>query len=224
MAHAKEGGLAAAGGTATRQLKNLLRVAFGRSSIRARLQRELRAEFARWCEVGEDFAVGDWARCYNHSRERERMRIGHGVVIDGIIACHRNGHLEIGDYTFVGRSRIYCTQSISIGRGVLISDNVAVMDGDMHPASAGKRLEQAMAWADEGRFPDAYEDTTQAAVAIGDYAWIGFGACVLKGVSIGKGGIVGAGSVVTKSVPDWTVVGGNPARPLHTLPEAVRTE
>ena len=47
---------------------------------------------------------------------------------------------------------------------------------------------------------------------IKDYAWISYNACILKGVTIGEGAIIGAGSVVTKDVPAWTVVAGNPAK------------
>jgi acetyltransferase-like isoleucine patch superfamily enzyme len=53
-------------------------------------------------------------------------------------------------------------------------------------------------------------------ISIGDYAFIGLGTIVLPGVSIGRGAIVGSGSVVTKDVPDNTVVGGNPARIIGT--------
>ena len=51
-------------------------------------------------------------------------------------------------------------------------------------------------------------------VTIGDYAWIGFRAIVLPGVSIGKGAVVGAGAVVSRNVPPFTIVAGNPARPI----------
>jgi maltose O-acetyltransferase len=51
-------------------------------------------------------------------------------------------------------------------------------------------------------------------VEIGDYAWIGARAIILKGVKIGKHAVIGAGAVVTKDVPDYAVVGGNPAKVL----------
>ena len=54
-------------------------------------------------------------------------------------------------------------------------------------------------------------------IIIEDYAWISYGCSILKGVTIGKGAIVGACSVVTKDVPPWTVVAGNPARIIKTL-------
>ena len=56
---------------------------------------------------------------------------------------------------------------------------------------------------------------TYASVRVCEGAWIGAGAIVLQGVSVGRGAVVGAGSVVTKNVPDFAVVAGNPARLLH---------
>jgi galactoside O-acetyltransferase len=62
-----------------------------------------------------------------------------------------------------------------------------------------------------------WSNVHHAPIVIRDKAWIGFGAIVLKGVTIGEGAVVGAGSVVTKDVPDWTVVGGNPAQVLYSI-------
>jgi len=166
------------------------------------------------CIVAEGFQVGDGARCYNHSGERQRIRIGRGVVVDGILECYSRGALSIGDYTFVGRSRIYCTAGITIGTGVLISDNVCIMDSDLHSVDADARLGEAIAWA-RGRFPDVYTGIPNAPVTVGDHAWIGFGACILKGVTIGRAGVVGAGAVVTHDVPEGCVVAGNPARVIR---------
>lgn len=60
------------------------------------------------------------------------------------------------------------------------------------------------------------------AVVIGDRVWIGFRAIVLPGIKIGEGAIVGAGSVVTRDVPPFTIVAGNPARIIGTRPESLR--
>lgn len=169
----------------------------------------------RQCIVGEEFQVGDGARCYNHAGERGRIRMGRGVVVDGILECYTHGALAIGDYTFVGRSRIYCTSRIDIGMGVLISDNVCIMDSDLHSVDADARFGEAVAWA-QGRFPDVYTGIPNAPVTVGDHAWIGFGACILKGVTIGRAAVVGAGAVVTRDVPDGCVVAGNPARVIRS--------
>lgn len=56
-----------------------------------------------------------------------------------------------------------------------------------------------------------------APIRIGNKAWVGMNAIILKGVSIGEGAVVGAGAVVTHDVPAWTVVAGNPARVVKKL-------
>lgn len=214
MAYGGGGGVAAAGRIATRRVKDAMRAVLGRESVRGRLQRELRADFFRRCTVGEGFAVGDGARCFNHAGDPERIRIGRGVTVDGILECYARGEMTIGDHSFVGRGRIYCASRVAIGTGVLISDNVCIMDSDLHPMDADARLDEAIAWA-RGRFPDVYTGIPSAPVTVGDHAWIGFGACVLKGVTIGRGGVVGAGAVVTRDVPEGCVVAGNPARVIR---------
>ena len=57
---------------------------------------------------------------------------------------------------------------------------------------------------------------------IEDKSWIGFDVVILKGVRIGKGAIVASRSVVTKDVPDWTIVAGNPAQLVREMPENER--
>jgi len=59
-------------------------------------------------------------------------------------------------------------------------------------------------------------------IKINDNAWVGMNCIILKGVTIGEGAIVAAGSVVTKDVQAWTLVGGNPARILKEIPEELR--
>jgi acetyltransferase-like isoleucine patch superfamily enzyme len=58
-------------------------------------------------------------------------------------------------------------------------------------------------------------------VRIGDDAWVGFGAVILKGVEIGRGAVVAAGSVVASDVPEGTVVAGNPARVVKIIGDAI---
>jgi acetyltransferase-like isoleucine patch superfamily enzyme len=55
-------------------------------------------------------------------------------------------------------------------------------------------------------------------VRIGDKSWIGLNVIILKGVEIGEGAVVAAGSVVTKNIPPWTIAAGNPARVIREIP------
>ncbi|MFN0159989.1 MAG: acyltransferase [Burkholderiales bacterium] len=156
------------------------------------------------------------AEIFCHGAKRDQVRIGDDFIVDGTLEIYQHGQLNIGMRVFVGRARVYCARSVTIGDYTLISDNVTVMDSDLHPRSASRRQTISDDWAN-GRFPDVYTETPGAPVSIGKSVWIGYGSLILKGVSIGDGAIVGAGSVVTEDVPPWTIVAGNPARVIREL-------
>lgn len=96
---------------------------------------------------------------------------------------------------------------ISIGEQVLIAPNCIIVDSDFHAP-----------WPPQKRTVDPGYDRDRA-VSIGDFAWLGMNSIVLKGVEIGAGAIIGAGSVVTRSVPANTLACGNPARVVKFLPD-----
>jgi acetyltransferase-like isoleucine patch superfamily enzyme len=126
------------------------------------------------------------------------------------------GRVTLGEYALVHGARIICDAEVNIGHHVLISWNVVLMDTyrlPLNPDDRRKELEllptrpERLAGADVPARP----------VRIGNNVWIGFDACVLPGVTIGEGSVVGAKSVVTQDVPAFTVVGGNPARVIRQL-------
>jgi acetyltransferase-like isoleucine patch superfamily enzyme len=122
--------------------------------------------------------------------------------------------LSIGDGTFVGHQcSLIVGKSIHIGRHCLLAAGVSISDYDGHPLDAEARRRGETSPASEIR-----------PVIIGDDVWIGGGAAVLKGVTIGDRAIVGACSVVTKDVPPDTVVAGNPARVVKNLVAAELSE
>jgi acetyltransferase-like isoleucine patch superfamily enzyme len=116
-------------------------------------------------------------------------------------------YLRIGNDSYVGfAAEIFCGTEISIGKHVLIANHVLLNGYDGHPLdpfarAAGDRP------SSEGYGP----------IRIGDYAWVGSKAIVLKNVSIGRGAVVASGAVVTKDVPDLTVVAGNPASTIRII-------
>jgi acetyltransferase-like isoleucine patch superfamily enzyme len=104
--------------------------------------------------------------------------------------------VRIGNGTYLNRNTtIVSNLSVDIGPDCKVSWDVVLMDSDQH-SIPGK-------------------DSADRPICIGSGVWIGCRSIILKGVRIGDGAIVAAGSVVTKDVPAWTVVGGVPARVLY---------
>jgi acetyltransferase-like isoleucine patch superfamily enzyme len=175
-----------------------------------------RLQFRSAASCGLGFKATARSNIFAHGAKRSSIRIGDYARVDGTVEVYSSGRLIVGSHFFLGRSRIYCAHEMQIGSFVLISDNVSIMDSDLHPLHAARRRDIAKGWA-SGKFPDVYAGIPGAAVIIQDDVWIGFGASVLKGVTIGQGAIVGAGSLVNTDVPPWTLVAGTPARVIREL-------
>lgn len=127
-----------------------------------------------------------------------------------------HGRVKLGDCALVHGARIICDAEISIGDYALISWNVVLMDTYRIPANLqARRAELELVPARDPRFLAA--EVQARPIRIERNVWIGFDACVLPGVTIGEGSIVGARSVVIENVPPYTIVGGNPARVIREL-------
>lgn len=122
----------------------------------------------------------------------------------------------LGNYSYIGNDgeAIYT----AIGRFCSIAAHVRLNPGDhpMHRMSQHHFTYRASAYfageADEAAF---FDWRRSRPVAIGHDVWIGHGAIVLAGRSVGNGAVIGAGSVVTKDVPAYTIVAGVPAKPIR---------
>jgi acetyltransferase-like isoleucine patch superfamily enzyme len=135
-----------------------------------------------------------------------------GTMFDmGPEAC-----VTLGTFALVHGARIICDSEIRIGEYALISWNVVLMDTYRVPRDvAGRRAELEIVPQRELRLAAAAVEARP--VRIEANVWIGFDSCVLPGVTIGEGSIVGARSVVTSDVPAFTIVAGNPARVIRPL-------
>ena len=129
--------------------------------------------------------------------------LGRQSVVESY-CCINNavGDVVIGDHTRIG---IHCTVigPVTIGSHVNMAQGITVTALNHNFEDTGKRIDQ--------------QGVSTNPVVIGDDVWIGANAVVLPGVTIGKHCVVAAGAVVTKDVPDFTVVGGVPAKILKTL-------
>jgi len=100
----------------------------------------------------------------------------------------------------------------------LSAHNVTITDTNSHPLGAKARADDYHRRIVLGG-PFEKGSIEGAPIIIEDDVWINFGAAILKGVRIGRGAVVAAGSVVTKDVPPWTLVAGVPAKEIRPLEE-----
>lgn len=149
-----------------------------------------------------------------------RLSIGRESRVETRLTIEREGaSLIVGDRSFIGGGDISCASSIKIGSDVMIAWNTTIFDHASHSLRFSERANDVTGWL---RGEKDWSVVAMAPVSIGDKAWIGFGSIVLPGVTVGEGAVVGAGSVVTRDVPAWTVVAGNPARVIRELAEDER--
>jgi acetyltransferase-like isoleucine patch superfamily enzyme len=174
----------------------LLRLGFWKLRLRGRLRLDGLAFIGPGCrlEVGRDAVIelGRWSW------------IGHGCKI----RCHE-GLVSIGAKSVMGQEcTISAYQHVAIGRECVIADRVMLIDFDHGSVEVDRPI----------RLQGIYKRD----VRVGHNVWIGYGACILRGVSVGDNAIIGTNSVVTKDVDSNAVVGGVPARVLRMRDEPHR--
>lgn len=172
----------------------------------------------RLCECSSSAKIYDTAHIANHLKIKKNIKIGDfSHVLGELLTFSHGGCVEIGSYCYIGEGvRIWSAKKIVIGDRVLISHGVNIFDNLTHPVSAIKRHQQFVHIMTKGH-PDNI-DLSEEDTIIGNDVWIGCMAIILKGVTIGEGAVIGAGSVVTKDVPPYTINGGNPARVIRVIP------
>lgn len=111
---------------------------------------------------------------------------------------HKKAEIIIGHHSSIGDySQIHSGGTVDIGNYVLISWDVDILGTDYHSVGGGV--------------------LKPSEIKIEDHVWIGCKSIILKNVTIGQGAVIGAGSVVTKDVPPYTLVAGNPAKPIRPV-------
>lgn len=128
-------------------------------------------------------------------KKGNNILFGYKVILFNDVAFYLDSSqafITIGDKTYINRrTEIKCQDKVTIGEKCAISWDVVIMDSDYHSINAKSSI---------------------APVKIGNNVWIGCKSIILKGVNVGDGAIITAGSVVSRDVPPNTLVGGNPAK------------
>ncbi len=142
------------------------------------------------------------------------IEVGRDCLIDGSLVTEApNSRLQIGSNVSIGGgSLLAAVQSILVEDDVLISYHCIVTDSDNHSIRYSLRKNDLHEWL-AGRHDWSKVNTEPVRICKG--AWLGARVIVTKGVTVGEGAVCGMGSVVTKDVPPYTVVAGNPARVIR---------
>ncbi len=145
------------------------------------------------------------------------VKIGNNNVLNTKFVLEtKTSKITVGNNSFVGGGVFVCANEITIGSDVMFSWGCTIIDTDAHSLNWEYRKDDVKNWKrglDEnaiGKYKD-WTNVVSKKIEIQDKAWIGFNVIILKGVTIGEGAIVAAGSVVTKNVDPFTLVAGNPA-------------
>jgi galactoside O-acetyltransferase len=152
------------------------------------------------------------------------LTIGENSIVKGdFIFESESGQVCIGTHSYIGGSTFISRSKIEVGDNVTIAWGCTIYDHDSHSLNylnRRKDIDDELNDLQNGRSMVANKDwscvNTKPIIICND-VWIGMNCIILKGVTIGQGAVVGAGSVITKDVPEWSVVAGNPARVVKKL-------
>lgn len=166
-----------------------------------------------FASCGKDCCFGKFTKLYGakYAHLGENVSIGKGVVLeiyDKYMNQRFTPKLTIGNNSSLGDlGHITCINHITIGNNVRMGRKVFISD-NAHGASRRDLLDIR---------PNLRPLFSKGPVIIEDCVWVGEMACIMPGVTIGRGSIIGANAVVTHDVPPYCVVGGNPAKIIKNL-------
>ncbi|TWI93813.1 galactoside O-acetyltransferase [Mucilaginibacter frigoritolerans] len=157
------------------------------------------------------------------------LNVGDDSILDCKVLFESDtGEVIVGNRVYIGSSNIICKSRIEFGDNVFVAWGSYFYDHDSHSIDYRERendISQQLEDYRAGRFfieNKNWSVVNTKPIVIGANAWIGMNCHILKGVTVGEGAIIGAGSVVTRDIPAWTIAGGNPAKVIKEIPDEYR--
>ena len=150
--------------------------------------------------IGQSCRIARNALLRANTGKHPGITLGNQVsLLENTLLNANNGSISIDDRSWLGPfSLIYGNGEVSIGKHVMIASHCAINTVSHH--------------ADDTSIPMNDQGIYTAPVIIEDDVWLGIGSTILQGVRIGRGSIIGAGAVVTRDIPPWSVAVGIPAK------------
>jgi galactoside O-acetyltransferase len=164
------------------------------------IQQDAHFEYAGRVSIGSHCRIARKALVRANTNNQRGISIGNHVSVQENVLINANrGHVVIGDHSWLGPGTVvYGNGGVEIGRDVMVASHCAINTVSHH--------------FDRTDIPMNRQGTYCDPIVLEDDVWIGTAAVILQGVRIGRGSIIGAGAVVTRDIPPYSIAVGVPAR------------
>jgi acetyltransferase-like isoleucine patch superfamily enzyme len=155
-----------------------------------------------------------------HSKNHEAMILGKGsgCYDRATFISGANGSLSFGEFNILNGTTFICNKKITVGSHCMFAWGSVVTDSWIEPGSLSIPLRRKILKQTTSDIPRMIPYSGEPdPVIIEDNVWIGFDAVVLPGVRLGRGSVIGSKSIITKDVPPYAIIVGNPARIIRYL-------
>ena len=186
-------------------------------------------QYLHFCKYGENSYELSLLKIHlAKPKKKKYLKIGDNSIVKGQFYFEsEEGEICIGNRTYIGGGSFISRTSIKIGNNVTIAWGGTVYDHDSHSLDYLERrrdMDNELSDIFTGQNFISHKNwdvVNSKPITICDDVWIGMNVTILKGVTIGEGAVIGACSVVTKDVPAWSVVAGNPAKVIKSTIKSI---
>lgn len=170
-----------------------------------------------WVDLSAHVATSSTFRyCQGQSGATVALAPSAALYDGAVLVLGPHGEVRLGEYALMASGTVFSEVRVELGSHAMVAWEAVIMDSYLLPLDPeGRRAALTAAATDPCRSLPA--SGAARPISIGKNVWIGFGACILPGVRIGEGAVVGARAVVVDDVPPFTLVAGNPARVVRIL-------